>query len=226
MDLPGMDELNNPKPAITADSLLDSYIDFVLTQGKRPANVYLFAKENGLEEQEFYRFYSGFSQMEREFLREIFRRTVELCTKDENYFLLSAKERLLNFYFIFVENLTLNRSFVLFLLENGRHSSDILLGIKSDFLTFTESLPLQQLPMMEKFSANLQEVSYRSQKEVLWKHFLAVVVFWRRDSSPQFEKTDLFIEKSVDAGFTLADVEPIKKVLDLGKFLWKEKFLK
>ncbi|WP_181876066.1 hypothetical protein [Chryseobacterium carnipullorum] len=38
------------------------------------------------------------------------------------------------------------------------------------------------------------------------------------------KKTDLFIEKTVDTGFELIDNEPLRKMVDLGKFLWKEKF--
>lgn len=211
---------------MNAEVLLDNYIDFVLTTGKRPSSVYVFAKENGLEEQDFYRFYSGFAQMEREFFQEIFRRTRILSTGMDNYALLSAKERLLNFYFIFIENLTLNRSFVLFLLANWPDSLGSLAAIKPDFLEFTENLPLQEMPMAGNFSANVQQAGYRAQQEILWKHFLSVIDFWRKDTSTQFEKTDIFIEKSVGTGFTLADSEPLRKVLDLGKFLWKSKFMK
>lgn len=211
---------------MNADTLLDNYMDYVLTNGKRPTSVYVFAKENGMEEQDFYRFYSGFSQIEREFFHEIFRRTIILSRGMENYVLLSARERLLNFYFIFIENLTLNRSFVLFLLANGRTTFESLAAIRPDFFDFTENLPLQELPLAEKLSPTMQQAGYRTQQELLWKHFLSVIDFWRKDTSTQFEKTDIFIEKTVDTVFTLVDSEPLRKVLDLGKFLWKEKLMK
>jgi hypothetical protein len=47
--------------------------------------------------------------------------------------------------------------------------------------------------------------------------------FWLDDTSPSFEKTDIFIEKSVKASFDLIDTTPLKSIIDFGKFLYKEK---
>ncbi|HBK82510.1 MAG TPA: heat-shock protein, partial [Flavobacterium sp.] len=44
------------------------------------------------------------------------------------------------------------------------------------------------------------------------------------DTSKDFEKTDILIEKSVKAVLAVLDTTQIESVLDLGKFLWKEKF--
>ena len=42
------------KKKTTAETISDSYMDFVLTNGKMPNSVYEFAKSNGFEENEFY----------------------------------------------------------------------------------------------------------------------------------------------------------------------------
>ena len=77
---------------------------------------------------------------------------------------------------------------------------------------------------MEKASEKVKKVADKSKEELLWLHLISCVEFWKKDTSPSFEKTDLYIEKTIDTGFELIDQEPLKKVLDLGKFLWKEKF--
>ena len=43
------------------------------------------------------------------------------------------------------------------------------------------------------------------------------------DTSSSFEKTDIFIEKSVHASFDIINTTPVKSFIDLGKFLLKEK---
>jgi hypothetical protein len=43
------------------------------------------------------------------------------------------------------------------------------------------------------------------------------------DSSSSFEKTDIFIEKSLKTSFDLIDTTPLKSIIDFGKFLYKEK---
>ena len=52
---------------------------------------------------------------------------------------------------------------------------------------------------------------------------MATLKFWMDDTSPNFEKTDIFIEKSVDTSFELFEIKPLKKLIDLGKFLFNEK---
>jgi hypothetical protein len=47
--------------------------------------------------------------------------------------------------------------------------------------------------------------------------------FWLDDSSPAFEKTDIYIEKSIKATFELMNIAPIDSLIDFGKFIYKEK---
>ena len=53
--------------------------------------------------------------------------------------------------------------------------------------------------------------------------FLAIFKYWLDDCSNGFEKTDVFIEKSVKAGNDLIDLSKFSSLLDLGKFLYHEK---
>jgi hypothetical protein len=47
--------------------------------------------------------------------------------------------------------------------------------------------------------------------------------FWIDDSSAEFEKTDIAIEKSVNTIFDVFDNTPLEQVIDFGKFLYKER---
>ena len=56
-----------------------------------------------------------------------------------------------------------------------------------------------------------------------WEELLFTLKFWIEDTSLAFEKTDIFIEKSVNTSFDLMDTTPIKSLIDFGKFMWQEK---
>ena len=43
------------------------------------------------------------------------------------------------------------------------------------------------------------------------------------DTSKSFEKTDIYIEKSVNTSFDIIDTTPINSLVDLGKFIFNEK---
>jgi hypothetical protein len=49
-----------------------------------------------------------------------------------------------------------------------------------------------------------------------------ILKFWIEDTSKGFEKTDILIEKTVNTAFDLMQTQPLERVIDLGKFLWKE----
>lgn len=59
--------------------------------------------------------------------------------------------------------------------------------------------------------------------EAVWIQFLFLLKFWANDNSPAFESTDVAIEKSVNTAFDVFDNTPLERIIDFGKFLWKEK---
>ena len=69
----------------------------------------------------------------------------------------------------------------------------------------------------------LEKIQEKSIQESSWFHLLVTMKFWLDDISPSFEKTDLFIEKSINARFDLMDIKPLQSIIDFGKFIIKEK---
>ncbi len=212
---------------INSEKILSDYGNYLLTHGERPKNIFVFAKENHFDEKEFYQFFSSFEHLEKEILKHFFQKSLELSLEIEGYEVMSAKERLLNIYFIFFENLTMNRSLVLMILEKKNLSTlQKLHELKSEHQKFIKTLDFNDLEILEKAKDSIKNFNEKSREEALWLHFLSIIEFWQKDESPSFEKTDLFIEKTIDTGFEFLNNEPLKKIIDLGKFLWKEKFQK
>lgn len=210
---------------INKEKLLSLYGDYILSNGERPKNIYLFAKENNFEEEIFYQYFSGFEQIEKEILNHFFSKSLELCEQTEHWNEMDSKEKLLNLHFTFFENLTMNRSLVLMILgETKRKEWVILQELRKSFLEFTKQLTFENLEILEKAKESIKNFNEKTREEALWLHFISIIEFWKKDQSPSFEKTDLYIEKTIDTGFEFINNEPLKKVMDLGKFLWKEKF--
>ena len=69
----------------------------------------------------------------------------------------------------------------------------------------------------------LQEFQEKATTESFWFQFLLTIKFWLDDSSAAFEKTDIYIEKSVKASFELMNITPLDSLIDFGKFIFKEK---
>ena len=93
-------------------------------------------------------------------------------------------------------------------------------AIRKPFQDFIQALDFN---FIELNNETIDKIQSNSIKEAAWVQLLSIVKFWKEDSSAQFEKTDLYIEKSVKAGFDLINATPLKSLFDLGKFIFKEK---
>lgn len=209
---------------MTRTEILQKYSEYLLEEGKEPATVYKFAKHLDISEEEFYVFFSGFQQMDGEIILKLWDDSLGLAKSIEGFSAMTAKEQLLNFYYIFFENLKMNRSLILLIFQKRPLvSSYISATLKNSLSQFVDTLNFTQTTYYEHTPKSVIELRERRKKEILWKHFISVLMFWRDDHSSNFQNTDLFIEKTIDTGFEVADYNPAHKIIDLAKFIWKEK---
>jgi hypothetical protein len=204
-------------------AIVSKYVDHLLTEGERPANVYNFAKKLGMEEQEFYENFASFESIEQSIFTNLFQSTLDLLEKTEEYKQYDSKTKLVSLYFTFFEQLTANRSLILTLLGKHRNQLEklrILTRFRNLFLGYIKDL---ELDTMEIPVNKLEKLKNKSIAEASWIQMLLVLRFWMDDNSPAFEKTDLFIEKSINAGFDVIRLFDQQNIIDLGKFIWKEK---
>ncbi|MEM9680919.1 MAG: TetR family transcriptional regulator C-terminal domain-containing protein [Bacteroidota bacterium] len=211
------------KKIITKDQLLGFYMDYVLTHNHPPKSVYLFAKENNFDEQHFYKHFGSFEALDQHVFTAFFDNALQLLNKSEDYASYDSRNQLLTFYYTFFEILTANRSYVVYKLSGQKdqlRSLQTLRELKKSFTSYIESLHIETLDLKQE---QLQKFQNRSLKETAWLQLLVTIKFWLDDNSSSFEKTDIFIEKSVNTSFDLIDVTPLRSLIDLGKFIYKEK---
>ncbi len=208
---------------LTREQLIALYMDYVLENGTTPNTIYKFAKDHDFKEEEFYNFFGSFEALQKGVWERFFEHTVDVMQKSPEYSGFSSREKLLTFFYTFFEILSANRSYVLF-------------SLKQDKGTFKK---LEQLSGLRKrvkeyalkiVKENKAEEQGRTIKtpgaaftEATWLQLLFLLKFWMDDSSLKFEKTDVAIEKSVNTLFELFDTTTLERVLDFGKFIWKEK---
>jgi len=211
------------KKTLSENDIISSYMDFVLEHNENPKSVYAFAKANNFEESKFYEFFGSFEAIEKHVFKAFFNNTVAVLEKSEDYKSFDARNKLLSFYFTFFENLTANRSYVLYAL--GRHKNSLkglafLSELKKGFTSYIENLEIETLNTNQE---QIDKIQRRALQESAWLQLLLTMKFWMEDTSASFEKTDIFIEKSVNTSFDILNIAPLKSVLDFGKFIFKEK---
>ena len=211
------------KTKINKENLVALYMDAVLDHNEVPQSVYSFAKMNHFEESEFYRFFGSFEALEAAIYDLFFEKTMNTLEKSKEYKDYDSMNQLLSFYFTFFGNLTANRSYVSKSLQmemGGLNQMKKLKTLRKKFLNFIDELDLGVIDIKNK---RIDDIKDSVVNESYWIQMLVTLKFWLDDDSADFEKTDLFIEKSIAASFELANTKPLKSVVDFGKFLFKEK---
>lgn len=208
----------------TAEVLIAKYMDYVLEHEMVPKSIYKFCKVSGIKEEDFYLFYGSLDSLQKGIWEQFFVNTMTVMQKNEEFDGFSNKDKMLTFFFTFFEILTLNRSYVLFVLENEKNpmkNMGQLKGLRKHIKHFAKDL-------IEDGNAekNLSITKHNPQlfSEGAWLQFMFILRFWTKDDSARFEKTDMAIEKSVNTIFDVFDNTPLENILDFGKFLYKESF--
>jgi len=214
---------NSTSPKISREQIISVYMESVLINERTPKSIFKFCRENKISEEEFYSFFGSFEGIQKEIWNSFYKQTIQLINADASYETFENREKVLTFYYTFFEILTLNRSYVLFVLKEHHDvmkNLSQLKGLRSNVKDFFSALILQENET-KNFKALKRSPMVFS--EGAWLQTLFLIKYWMEDNSAGFENTDIAIEKSVRASFDLFDNSPLESVLDFGKFLWKEK---
>ena len=203
--------------------LISLYMEHMLEQEVCPRSVYKFCKENNITETSFYDYFGSFEGLKKGVWTEFFNNTWKLLSKSPEFDSFNPREKLLTFYYTFFELLTANRSYVLLSLNQESEllkNLEQLKGLRRKVKSFASDLIIEG---NENKTGKIFKQSTTVFSEATWIQLLFILKFWMDDNSAKFESTDVVIEKSVTTVFDLFDNTPLEKVIDLGKFLWKEK---
>jgi len=198
-------------------------MNYVLEHQEAPKNVFTFCKNNLIEESDFYSFFGSFDSLKQQIWVKFFENAVASIEKESAFETYTDKNKLLTFYFTLFELLTLNRSYVLYTLEENGEGIKNLKNLKLFRNHFKDYIKTIIHSNTDEKNEKLTRFTEPVFSEGAWVQFLFILKFWMNDTSKSFEKTDVLIEKSVNTVVDLLDTKPLESLFDLGKFLWKEK---
>src|SRR5438270_8241479 len=109
----------------TADEIKEAYIDYVLTHDEQPKSVYIFSKQLSITEQEFYNFFASFIAIEKGIWSGLTAQALTELQLQEVWAKYTSREKVLAFFYAFVELLKTRRSFAIYSLKKhgGKLSS-------------------------------------------------------------------------------------------------------
>lgn len=208
------------KKAITKEKLQLRYMEYLLLNEKTPTSVFAFCHSLKFKEADFYGHYNSFRALEGDIWKSWFDATLEILHKDEAYMQYSVREKVLAFYYTWIEVIGGHRSFILMKFERMPKNDinpDVFKPLHAAFKEYVNDLLLEG-----KDTAEVADRPFSKQYDKgFWIQFMFLTRFWSNDDSQGFEQTDAAIEKAVNFSFDLVSKGPLDSFLDLAKFLYQ-----
>jgi hypothetical protein len=211
------------KNKILDSEIITFYMDYVVEHKSKPDSVEDFAQLYQFDDVIFYSHFTSFKDLEKTIYNVLFENSLSILKQSPEYYSFSKKDKLLSLYYTFFENLALNQEFIGLNLkgfENQLKALSIFAKFKRSFINFIDELDLETFNLNVDSIENIQK---KTLKESAWIQFLFTMKFWLDDTSEAFEKTDIFIEKSINTSFELLETKSLKNIIDFAKFLYHEK---
>ena len=201
---------------------MDFYMDAVVKNQGKPSDVESWSKDYNFDADKFDEHFESFEELDKTIFKTLIDVSIATLIETPDFTSFSKKDKLLSLYYTLFENFTLNRDFIQLTIKGyglSFNTISLFSELKESFMGFVESLQIATLSLND----TMESIQKKSIKEGFWVQFLLTVKFWMDDDSDQGEKTDIFIEKSINTGLELLNTQSLNNIIDLGKFLYAEK---
>lgn len=193
------------------------FISYLLTHKKTPSSVFSFMEELNEPESAFYEHFSSFADLERKIWEDFATSTLERMKSEAAYTEYSNREKLLSFCFTLIEVLKPHRSYAVGVLTAKKPGVPATLkGFREKLKGFADDLVNASLDTGEMHNRPFISDRYA---DLVWLEVLSVMKFWAKDQSTAFERTDAFVEKTVNLFFDLLAKTPLDSAIDLLRFM-------
>ena len=172
------------KKDINEENIINFYMEYVLTNGKKPDSVYSFSKQYNFTEKDYYEYYGNFNLLEQSIFKVFYEKTINLLEKNEDYQNYSDRDKILSFYYSFFELLTANRSYVVFAIGSQTKklkNIDTLRLLKKSFCNYIDKLDIN---ILETNQDTLDKIQNKTLKESAWFQLVLTMKYWLEDTSP------------------------------------------
>lgn len=212
----------DPTLATTAPPLrqhiLTAYETHLRREGRPPVSVFRFAEANGFTERDFFAEFPSLEAVESAWWVTRLEHVIQSLEGGPEWQTFSARHRMLAFLFAFAEASLDFRSLLLLRLH-GRNvltNPPELAAFQERFLVFAHRLLDHGRVSGEITSRGPLGRLY---PQAGYRLFRSVIDFHLRDTSPRYERTDAYIEKSTAVLFDLIGRQVLDSGFDLLRFL-------
>lgn len=206
--------------------IVDALAHYVEQYRHYPKSTYEFLRDSQLQSKQFRQHFQSLKELKKEVWIFFFDQTVQLLEAEEVYFEYSAREKMLAFFYTWLQTLSHYRKYVAFV---WNHKSPLDL-IPKEMKPFKRVFK-KYIDYLLKAGKETGEIAKRPLigqpiEEIAWLQLPFILGFWIKDHSRHQEKTDVAVDKTVNMTFDFLSRTPVDSMFDFTRFLFKNRELK
>lgn len=201
------------------EHIYQAYNEFIAENRRRPSSIDTFLGASGIESPDFHKSFERLKDVEIGFWTDTFEATRQQLESEEIYKTYSIREKLLAFYFTWIEYLKLYRDYVRWAYEQA-HIWEMwpssMHSFQKQFTEYANEL-VREGKMTEEVADRPIVTDYYG--KWLWMQVQFIVKFWLRDTSADFQNTDAAVEKAVNFAMDMINSNYVDSFFGLSKFV-------
>jgi len=205
--------------------IIRAAVDLIMDKGFKAATMREVARKAGLGDATIYNYFPTKESILYGYYFDALETAVESLKKIDDFSQYNLKEQLQSLFEALLEHFLPDREFVaesfpavfFSLAPAGKR----LRSIQDRFIRIVDDMFQAAVEVEEISEQVFEELVYH----VIWDFFVGAVLYWLRDDSDRFENTTLFIDKSLDLGYTVVRSGVVNKAVDIASFLFKNHVL-
>jgi hypothetical protein len=213
-----MDDHTAPDTPSLRQRIEAAYLHELKAEGRPPVSIFKLCQSLSVSERDFFSQYASLDAVENHWWRGMMGQVIVSVESGPEWQGFSARHRLLAFLYAFTTAALDHRSLLLLRLGHAGPLTSVpqWSALEAHFDEFAKSLMMHGRQQGEIVARGPISAAYPRALRLLLR---SVVAFNLRDDSPQFERTDAFIEKSVAVLFDLMGRQVLDSGFDLFRFL-------
>jgi AcrR family transcriptional regulator len=206
-------------------AILDAAVDIVIEKGLKASSMRAIARKAGVGDATIYNYFSSKEALVYGYYRDAITEAVQSLASISDFSAFNLNEKIQTLMETILENFLGDREFVdqtfASVFFTPIPSSKDIKEIRSVFVQAVEDFISLSVDSAEIPELMLRDLVY----QCVWDFFIAATLYWLKDDSDQFTNTTVFLEKSIDLGYTVLVSGVLDKVTGLASFLFNSHVL-
>lgn len=218
-------KISNKQKQENRRAILDAAVELIIEKGVRGASMRAIARAAGVGDATIYNYFPTKEALLYGYYSDSLEDAAQALEQVGGVEEFDLREKMQTLFELILEGYLGDREFVAETFPSVFfHPIPLDKGIRSIRSRFIE-LVSEQFRAAEE-SGELPEVLLKELVcHFIWDFFIASVLYWIKDDSEQFSNTTIFIDKSMDLGYTMLKSGVLDKVTGLASFLFKSHVL-